>query len=275
MSSFVAILLCAVFGILVGMASGLLGIGGGGLISPFLRIVMGVPGLVATATSLMAIIPTAISGTLGHVRTRTINLRMGLLLGLAGCLCSPLGARAADACGGFVVLMGVAAVGIYTSYTMFRKYFALRRAHKAAVESGDTAGDKPFEPTAIEFKPKVVAGIIAAGMVTGFMSGFLGLGGGFIMIPIITGVFGLSMKEASGTSLMAIAILALPGVITQFTLGNVDLAYGLAVALGSIPGAFIGGLLAPKVPERHLRLLFGIVFVLIALSLVVNDIVLL
>ncbi|MBQ6453026.1 MAG: TSUP family transporter, partial [Coriobacteriales bacterium] len=89
MSSFVAILLCAVFGILVGMAAGLLGIGGGGLISPFLRIVMGVPGLVATATSLMAIIPTAISGTLGHMRTRTINLRMGLLLGLTGCLCSP------------------------------------------------------------------------------------------------------------------------------------------------------------------------------------------
>ena len=275
MSSFVAILLCAVFGILVGMASGLLGIGGGGLVSPFLRIVMGVPGLVATATSLLAIIPTAISGTLGHVRTRTINLRMGLLLGLGGCLCSPLGAKAADKCGGFVVLMGVAAVGVYTSYTMFKKYAALRRAHKAAVDAGDPGAEKPFEPTEVAYTPKVVVGVLACGMVTGFMSGFLGLGGGFIMIPIITGIYGLSMKEAAGTSLMAIAILALPGVITQFTLGNVDLAYGLAVALGSIPGAFIGGLLAPKVPERHLRLLFGIVFVFIALSLVVNELVLL
>lgn len=91
------------------------------------------------------------------------------------------------------------------------------------------------------------------GLFAGLMSGYVGVGGGFIMVPLMLSVLGIPMKLASGTSLVAIMILSVPGTIEQGILGNVQYLAGIAVACGSIPGAVIGAKLVKIIPERALR----------------------
>jgi uncharacterized membrane protein YfcA len=110
------------------------------------------------------------------------------------------------------------------------------------------------------------------GLFAGLASGYVGVGGGFLMVPLFITLLGISMKQASGTSLVAIMILAIPGVVTQGMLGNIDYLAGLAMACGSIPGAALGADLARFVPERRLRFFFAGFLVVGAIMLAANEI---
>ena len=107
---------------------------------------------------------------------------------------------------------------------------------------------------------------------TDMPSGSLGVGGGFIMVPLMLSLVGISMKQASGTSLIAVMLLAIPGTIEQGLLGNIDYMAGIAVAVGSIPGAVIGARLVRLVPERTLRFIFGGFLIVAAVVLVLNEV---
>ena len=112
---------------------------------------------------------------------------------------------------------------------------------------------------------------VAIGLFAGLASGYVGVGGGFIMVPFMLSFVGIAMKQASGTSLIAVAILAVPDVVEQALLGNVQYLAGIAVAVGSIPGAVVGARLVRVVPERQLRFLFGGFLVVAACVLVLNE----
>ena len=90
------------------------------------------------------------------------------------------------------------------------------------------------------------------------------------MVPLMLAFLGIPLKLASGTSLLAVMLLAVPGTIEQGLLGNIDYLAGIVVALGSVPGAFIGARLVSRVPERTLRLIFG-GFLLVAALLLVRK----
>ena len=111
------------------------------------------------------------------------------------------------------------------------------------------------------------------GLVAGVVSGYVGVGGGFIMVPLMMSLLGVPMRVVSGTSLMAVMILAFPGVAYQGYLGNVEWLAGLAVAFGAVPGAYVGGRLASRVPERALRFTFAGFLFLAALMLVLNQLI--
>ena len=89
------------------------------------------------------------------------------------------------------------------------------------------------------------------------------------MVPLMLSLVGISMKQASGTSLIAVMLLAIPGTIEQGLLGNIDYMAGIAVAVGSIPGAVVG---ARLVPERTLRFIFGGFLIVAAVVLVLNEV---
>ena len=91
------------------------------------------------------------------------------------------------------------------------------------------------------------------------------------MVPLMLSLIGIPMKKASGTSLIAVMILAIPGVIEQGLLGNINYTAGIMVAVGSIPGAVIGARLVRKVPERILRFIFGGFLIVAAILLVLNE----
>ena len=129
----------------------------------------------------------------------------------------------------------------------------------------------PPEMPAIKLTPKYVAKVAFIGVIAGFMSGYVGVGGGFIMVPLFVSMLGIPMRLASGTSLTAVCILAIPGVIEQAVLGNIDYMVGIAMMVGSIPGAVVGANLVKRVPERALRFTFAAFLLLMAVLLIVNE----
>ena len=267
----------ALVGVVVGALSGLLGIGGGTLMVPIFRLGFGMTALESTATSLFTIVPTSLVGFATHIKNKTCIPRVGVVCGLAGALTSPVGVILASLSPAWLVMLAAALIVAYSSVSMFRKAIRMPKVSATAgtpLEEGAEEAAKEIEEKLPEFAftKKRVAQAIAIGLGAGLASGYVGVGGGFIMVPLFLSVLGIMMRQASGTSLVAVTILAVPGVITQVMLGNVDFIAGIAMAAGSIPGAILGANLTRIVPERQLRFAFGTFLLVSAVALFGNEI---
>lgn len=276
-------LVSLVVGLAVGVLAGLLGIGGGMLLVPAFKLGYAMDSLMCTATSLFTIIPTSVSGAISHIRNKTCLPKLGVAAGLGGACLSPLGVWLATLSPDWAVMGAAALIIAYSSVTMFRKAL---KAPKVPRGAGAGAADAAAKEAAAEDRAAAIerahaeapaigwreAGIGAAiGLFAGLASGYVGVGGGFIMVPLMMSILHVPMKLTSGTSLIAVMILAVPGTVTQALLGNINWIAGVAVACGSIPGATLGAKLIPKVPERQLRFLFAGFLVVAAVLLVVNQ----
>ena len=302
----------ALVGVLIGIASGLLGIGGGTVMVPIFRLAFGMSATMSTATSLFAIIPTSISGAISHVKGKTCIPALGIAAGLGGACLSPVGVWLAQLSPDWLVMLAAALIIGYSAINMFKKAFKLRPAGQpaagadaAAAAGTPSCGSKPSsraEARVVELSPQSDAPAAASltssgdaaaaaptaddsslsrkqllqgaaiGLVAGLASGYVGVGGGFIMVPLMLSIIGIPMRKASGTSLIAVMILAIPGVIEQGIIGNINYLAGIAIVIGTIPGAVIGARLVTKVPERTLRLLFGCFLIVAAVMLVLNEV---
>lgn len=260
----------ALVGVLIGIASGLLGIGGGTVMVPIFRLAFGMSATMSTATSLFAIIPTSISGAISHVKGKTCIPALGLAAGLGGACLSPVGVWLAQLSPDWLVMLAAALIIGYSAINMFKKAFKLRPAGQPA-EGADAAASAPTADDSSLSRKQLLQGA-AIGLVAGLASGYVGVGGGFIMVPLMLSIIGIPMRKASGTSLIAVMILAVPGVIEQGIIGNINYLAGIAIVIGTIPGAVIGARLVTKVPERTLRLLFGCFLIVAAVMLVLNEV---
>lgn len=272
----------ALVGVLIGIASGLLGIGGGTVMVPIFRLAFGMSATMSTATSLFAIIPTSISGAISHVKGKTCIPALGIAAGLGGACLSPVGVWLAQLSPDWLVMLAAALIIGYSAINMFKKAFKLRPAGQPATgvdaaaaasltSSGDAAAAAPTADDSSLSRKQLLQGA-AIGLVAGLASGYVGVGGGFIMVPLMLSIIGIPMRKASGTSLIAVMILAIPGVIEQGVIGNINYLAGIAIVIGTIPGAVIGARLVTKVPERTLRLLFGCFLIVAAVMLVLNEV---
>lgn len=312
-------IIAAIIGVIIGIFSGLLGIGGGTLMVPIFRLGFGMSAISSTATSLFTIIPTSLAGLITHVKNKTCIPKVGVLCGLGGACTSPLGVYLASISPSWAIMLAAAAIIGYSSYSMFRKAIrmpkiapqgesavtgkdlekeaekAARAAQaaqaaaaqaqaaqaaaaqgegqpgttKAAANATKTASAPKEEP--FKLSVKKVALCLLIGLIAGLASGYVGVGGGFIMVPLFISLLGIMMRQASGTSLVAVTILAIPGVVEQGLLGHIDYIAGIAMAIGSIPGAVIGASLIRKVPERKLRFVFGAFLLISAVVLLFNE----
>ena len=141
----------------------------------------------------------------------------------------------------------------------------------AAAEGVGTGNHDETAPAVHGLSRKQLLIGAAIGLGAGLMSGYVGVGGGFIMVPLMLSLIHIPMKLASGTSLIAILILAIPGTIENGIAGNIDYVVGLSVAIGSIPGAVLGAMLVKRVPERALRFIFGGFLIIAAIVLFLNE----
>ena len=239
MDVFAAFIAPALAGVFVGVMSGLLGVGGGTIMVPIFRLAFGMSPLASTATSLFAIIPTSISGVVAHARAKTCVPKLGLALGVGGAVMSPMGVWLASVSPGWQVICVAA--------------------------SAKAVPDQP-----VLSRKRYLQGA-CIGLIAGLASGYVGVGGGFIMVPLMLAVLDIPMSLASGTSLIAIMILAIPGVIEQGLLGNIEYLAGIAIVVGSIPGALVGARLVRVVPERQLRFIFGGFLLVAAVMLMLNE----
>ncbi len=272
MDIFVAYIAPVLVGIGIGILSGMLGIGGGTVMVPIFRLAFDMSAIMSTATSLFTIIPTSISGAVSHIRAKTCIVSLGVAAGIGGACTSPLGVWLATISPPWLIMAAAAIIIGYSAISMLRKALKMKPAKVPAV-SDEAEAVQRHAAGAVDGKLTRKQLLIGAGigLGAGLASGYVGVGGGFIMVPLMLSLIGISMKKASGTSLIAVMILAIPGVIEQGILGNINYTAGIMVAIGSIPGAVIGARLVRKVPERILRFIFGGFLIVAAIMLVLNE----
>lgn len=272
MDVFAAFIAPALAGVFVGVMSGLLGVGGGTIMVPIFRLAFGMSPLASTATSLFAIIPTSISGVVAHARAKTCVPKLGLALGVGGAAMSPMGVWLASVSPGWLVICVAAIVIGFSALKMFKKAVKCAPTPRAGRAGGNVqaASAKAVPDQPVLSRKRYLQGA-CIGLIAGLASGYVGVGGGFIMVPLMLAVLDIPMSLASGTSLIAIMILAIPGVIEQGLLGNIEYLAGIAIVVGSIPGALVGARLVRVVPERQLRFIFGGFLLVAAVMLMLNE----
>jgi uncharacterized protein len=260
-------------GIAIGLASGLVGIGGGVLIVPLLYFFYEHPALVgayvepalrtsiAHATSLAVILPTAIRGTLAYRRERLVASSIVLPIGLAALGAAVLGARLA--------LVLPAAV--------LRLVFGL-----LLVASGTQLIFRSLPAQQGTPQPRLALSI-ATGFLVGLLSATLGLGGGIIAIPLLIYAVRVELARVAATSLALVAFAAAAGTLTYalsgwglagrppLTLGYVHFGAALPILLGSILSVRWGARLNQRLSSRRLRLIFGGLFIAFGLALAVQH----
>ena len=259
----ITLIAAILLGLLIGVFSGLLGVGGGTVMVPMYRLAFGMSAIASTATSLFTIIPTSISGVVTHVRNKTCLPKLGVAMGLGGACTSPLGVWLANISPSWAVMVAAALAIGYSAFNMLKGVVKMSKGKAKGQQ------DASFEPPALSVKQLAVG--FGIGLIAGVASGYIGLGGGFLMVPLMVAWIGLPMRYASGTSLIGIMLLAIPGAVEQGILGNIDFIAGIATAVGTVPGALIGARFVSRVPERTLRIMFSVLLGVGAVLLVVKE----
>jgi uncharacterized protein len=223
-------------GLVSGVLAGLFGVGGGILMTPGIQVLLGTPAIVALATPLPAIFPTALAGALAYRRGGELDLRAAAWLVGPGLVAATVGAWLTD----------------HIDTTLLLLVTALLLGWQAIGIIRDAR--KPGRREVREATAPILGGI---GAIAGFVSGLLGIGGGLVMVPLLAGWLGMPLKRALGTSLLAIVALVVPGTIVHAALGHIDWGICLALVAGGVPGARLGAALALGAKERTLRMVVG------------------
>lgn len=234
----VALLLMA----LVGVTLGLLGGGGSILTLPVLVYLLGMEEKVAIATSLIVVGLTSAFALVAHARRGNVRWRVGLVFAAAGSVGAFLGGLVAAYIPGAWLVRGFLVMMVATGFAMIRG----RR--------NEPATGAPAELPVLK--------VLAEGLVVGVVTGLVGAGGGFLVVPALALLGGLPMTQAVGTSLLVIAIKSGFGFVGHATHVQVDYALALSLAAAAVVGSVAGGLLAARVPAALLRRAFG-TFVLV------------
>ena len=224
-------------GLVAGVFSGAMGVGGAIVATPLLRLA-GISPYLAVGTTVPAILPGALTGAWTYMRAKFVDVRTVLLVGTPGAVFSFLGARATRAVNGHVLMILTAGVLAVLSFRLARQ-----SAPEVPPEDGGRQGGMP------------AFGLLGAA--AGFGSGLLGIGGGSLLVPVLSRAFSFPIKMALGTSLAIISIMALPNIIGQAEVGNINWNAALLLGAGIIPGARVGSLLALKAPDRTVKLVVG------------------
>ncbi|MFD2762564.1 sulfite exporter TauE/SafE family protein [Micromonospora eburnea] len=223
--------------VLIGVSLGLLGGGGSILAVPLLVYVADLPAKEAIATSLLVVGATSAVGVLPHARAHRVRWRTGLVFGLAGMTGAYAGGRLSAFIPAGVLLTGFAIMMLATAVAMIRG----RRS----------AEGKPVPHELPVFR------VILDGVVVGLVTGLVGAGGGFLVVPALALLGGLPMPVAVGTSLVVIAMKSFAGLAGYLSSVQVNWGLAAAVTAAAIVGSLLGGRLAGRLPADLLRKAFG------------------
>ena len=228
--------------ILIGLSLGVLGGGGSILTVPILVYVAGFDAKEAIAASLFVVGVTSAVSVISHARSGRVMWRTGLIFGAAGMF----GAFAGGLLGGFIpgeiLLVAFALMMVATSAAMIR---GRKNKQAAGTDSGGASRRMPLGKILVE------------GLVVGLVTGLVGAGGGFLVVPALALLGGLPMSIAVGTSLVVISMKSFAGLAGYLTTVQLDWSLVLAVTAAAIVGSLIGAKLTGRIPETALRKGFG------------------
>ena len=253
---------------LVGLLSGMFGVGGGFLITPLLFLV-GIPPAVAVATSANQIVASSFSALLAHLRRRTVDMWMGTVLLLGGLLGSALGVmvfntlKALGQVDLLVRLCYVAFLGTVGGLMLLESLRATWRTRSGVVPQRKRHNWVHALPFKTRFR---VSGLyisvippILVGLFVGLLSAIMGVGGGFILVPAMIYLLGMPTKVVIGTSTFQIIFLtAFTTLLHATTNQTVDVMLAVLLILGGVIGAQVGAQIGTRLKPEHLRILLAL-----------------
>lgn len=235
----------------MGAVLGLLGGGGSILTVPILAYVAGMPPAEAIAASLVVVTVTSAVGATMHARAGAVQWRTGLLFGGVAMVGAYGGGRLAVFVPGWLLLALFAGLMVVTAVMMLRK-----KSEAKKESSGAQAG------TLV---------IAAEGLVVGAVTGLVGAGGGFLVVPALVILGGLSMRHAIGTSLLVIAMKSSAGVVGHLSHVDIDWTVTGLIAAFAVVGSIVGTNLSAKVPAKILRVVFAYFVLVMGLMILSKE----
>ena len=257
-------------GVGVGLVAGMFGVGGGFILTPLLSVVFRLPLPIAVGTGLCQMIGTSVVALLRHGSLGQGERRFDVLM-LAGSMVGvAAGARAVQAleqAGDVAVgsrMLPAATMGIYGGYVVFLAAVAamMWSQGRGTVEKLEYVRRGPMARIAlgprVDLPSVPLSGVSAlvvsyTGLLLGFLSGVLGIGGGVALMPVLLYGFGFPIRQAAGTGIIVLLVTSIVGTVAHAFQGHVHLGLAMALLVGSSISAQVGALLTSRLPARVLR----------------------
>jgi len=268
-------------GLLVGLLSGLFGVGGGFLMTPLL-IMFGIPSTVAAATDSNQIVAASTSGTYAHWKVGNVDFRMGLYLlvgGFAGGLIGVEFIKMLRAMGNadFVIkITYVLMLGIVGAYMFIESLSSMRKKEVKEVEVQKESRVRAFLkslPLQTHFEKSGVTHSILVpiflGCMVGILAAIMGVGGGFLMVPIMFYILRMPMHVIVGTSLFQILFTCIEVTFLQsYTNHTVDFTLAVLLLIGSTIGAQAGAVFGRKLKGEQLKILLAVIVLVVTVKII-------
>ncbi len=262
---------------IVGVLSGMFGVGGGFILTPLLFFV-GIPPTVAVATGANQIVASSFSGVLAHFKRGTVDLKMGMFLLVGGLAGAAIGVQVfawLTALGQIeliVTLTYVLFLGLIGGLMFIESLNALFKAKGKAAKRGKHHSWIQHLPLKTRFRvSRLYISMIppvAVGFLVGFLSAIMGVGGGFIMVPAMIYLLGMPTKVVVGTSLFQIIFVAAYATLMHaYESQTVDAVLALTLIVSGVVGAQFGSMIGLKLKAEYLRVLLALMVLAICFKL--------
>lgn len=273
-------------GLAVGLLSGLFGVGGGFLMTPLL-IMFGIPSTVAAATDSNQIVAASTSGTYAHWKVGNVDFKMGFYLLIGGFLGGLIGVQAikilrAMGNADFVIKMTyVVMLGVVGVYMFIESLQSMRKKDGAQAKEAEPKKESSvgrflrslplqtrFEKSGVTHSALVP--IVLGGFV-GILAAIMGVGGGFLMVPVMVYMLRMPMHVVVGTSLFQILFTCIEVTFLQaYTNHNVDFVLAVLLLLGSTIGAQIGAVFGRKLKGEQLKILLASIVLAVTVKIILE-----
>jgi uncharacterized membrane protein YfcA len=255
-------LLAAVgLGLVIGVVIGALGGGGSILTVPVLVFALGLGAQEATTASLVIVGVTAAVAAVSYARSGHTRWRTGLTLAAAGVPASVLGSYLNRSIDENVLLLAFAAVMLLAAVGMLMR-----------TQPGDEGATSAGRPDPQQHRRLLSWRLVSAGLVIGFLTGFLGVGGGFVIVPVLVLSLGLAMPAAVGTSLLVIALNSGVALAARSVGGSFAWEVIVPFTAAAVAGSLLGKRVADRLPSAVLTRAFAVLLVLVAGYIVVRAV---
>ena len=279
-------------GFILGIITGFFGVGGGWLLTPALNI-LGLPMIYAIGTGFFTLVGKTLYAAMRHHKLGNVDIRLGIIMGIPSCAGVELGKRVvfhlekANLAGTYVrvaymVLMFAVSLSMLIEYFWYRKMDRKEQGEREATEKEPTPGlTRYIYP--IGLPPKISLSrsgvyfislwvIIACGLLIGFISGFIGIGGGFVALPLLIYVIGAPTINAVGTSLVVVLITSCYGSCVFALAGYLQWITALIILAGSLIGVYLGVYTTRYVTGLKIKNLFALMVLAAAASVFLKQI---
>jgi uncharacterized membrane protein YfcA len=261
-------LILPILGFFIGTVAAMTGVGGGIFIVPLLTLVYSFSPSNAVGTSITTIAFTATAATINYSKQKRIYYKTGLLCALATTPGAILGAYLTSVISPsalgliFGIFLVLAALRIMTE-GVFSKHKTTTQNKENSVTENRTEKDL------LKNKARFALGV-GLSFFAGLASGLLGIGGGVLLVPILTLLLAVEIHYAVATSMLTMIATSISGAAQHYALGNINFEYAILIAAGSILGAQLGAYTSRRLSGKSLRIIFGIILIIVSIQMILK-----